>query len=138
MAEVVLRVQDKVNDDFYLNTKCTKRGDIIAVLPDGSDWGSDVRTLPFYRIIKLPNVSVVEASAMLATELDSDGNNPSRTLQRRKFRLDIETAGLPAAFLTFLADNTRAAPAFTISLSVAQFRARKLVKAVIIDPAVIG
>lgn len=34
MAEFLLRVVDKINPDPYLNTKCRKRGDVVAVCPD--------------------------------------------------------------------------------------------------------
>jgi len=138
MAEICVRVHDKVNDDFYLNTRCTKRFDVIEVLPDGSNWGNDPLSLPFYRIVKLPNISVVEASALLAAEVDIDPLSPSRTLQRRAFRLDLANITIPQAVRNFVADDSRAQPTITFNIGVTAFRALKVSKASIADPAVIG
>lgn len=89
MAELLVRVIDKINDDPVLNTKCMKRGDVVVVCPDGWGWSKEELTNPFWRIIKMPNLSMEEANRFLAPELDTDPNQPSKTLQRRAFKLDF-------------------------------------------------
>jgi hypothetical protein len=138
MAELLVRIADKVNSDFYMNTKCTKRGDVIVASPDGWPWGKEELSLPFYRIFKIPALPLAEAQALCAPELDTDPAHPSRTLQRRAFRLDIDNVIIPAALKAFLLDNTRANPTFTVNLTLAQIRSLKIVKPVIADPAIIG
>lgn len=137
MAEILVRVRDKVNADFYLNCKCTKRGDVIEAKPDGWDWGVRERTSPNYRIIALPNVSLPDAQAMLAPEVDTDLNNPSRTLQRRAFRFDLDTPTLPTTLDRFLADDTRAQAKYSWNLDTQGFLNRKIAKPPIADPAIL-
>lgn len=143
MSELLLRVTDKINPDFYLNTHCTKRGDVIVVAPDGWSWSALELTLPFWRILKVPALNVSEASAYLAPELDTDPNHPSRTLQRRAFKFDIDSTlvTLPAVLVTYLADDTRAQQTFTITnqiLSKNDLIKLKVAKPAIVDPGVIG
>lgn len=120
MCELLIRVADKMNDDPFKDAKCTKRGDVIHVAPDGWPWGNEEKTLPFYRIVRLPGVPLEEAQALLGPELDDDPRNPSRVLQRRAFRLDLDH------------------PDFKDGMNVATFRRLKLKKLKLKDPAVIG
>lgn len=144
MAELLIRVTDKINPDFYLNCQCTKRGDVIDVRPDGWPWGTLDQTQPFWRILKVPALSVSEAAALLAPELDTDPLHPSRTLQRRAFKWDFDAAAalgvvLPPSLVAYLADDTRAQPSFTITnqmVSLANVRKLKVQKAAIVDPVV--
>lgn len=119
MAELLVRVVDKVNaDDFYLDCQCTKRGDVIAVVPDGWDWGREERANPEWTILSVPDMSVGEAQMLVSAE-PAQALAPSRTLQRRAFGLDLD--GLDAA-----------------RLDAAQIRAHMIRKASIADPLVIG
>ncbi len=143
MAELLVRVHDKINPDFYLNTKCTKRGDVIDVEADGWPWGSLELSLPFFRIIKMTGFPVATARSWLAAEVDVDPLNPSKTLQRRASFLAIDNpaliAALPPALAAYLADDTRAAPTFTLPLvNALAFQSLVTLKAPIVDPAVIG
>lgn len=140
MAELLIRVTDKVNPEFYKNTKCTKRGDVIVVHENGWPWGRDELTAPFWRIVKHDELSVSEASAFLAPQFDTDPQHPSRTLLRRAFKLNLDAAGLPAAVRTFLADNERAVPILDITpfVTIDQIRALKIMKSPVEDPNVIG
>ena len=141
MAECLIRVVDKVNSDFYLNTKCTKRGDVIVIQPDGWNWGIDELGLRIYRIIQLPEIDPSDLSAYLAPELDVDPQNPSRTLQRRAFFFDLNTFGLlqTQRYRNQMIDDNRIIDRIlpdirdlTTVLSV------KVAKLPIIDPNVIG
>ena len=139
MAEFLLRVVDKVNpDSLYRDVKCTKRGDIIVVKEDGETWGKDQKILPQYRIIKVPGMDVSEARAWVAPELDTDPQQPSRTLQARKFTLDLDTllGFAPAPVVAYIADDSRVADSFTLTgfVTLNQMRALKKTKPVIVDP----
>ena len=141
MAEFLIRVADKVNPDFYADCQCTKRGDVIVVQADGWGWGKEEKSLPFYRIIRHSNVTVAEASQFLAPELPVDPLNPSKTLKRRQFKLDIDVATLPTAVKNWLKDDTRATPILDITgsgIAKAALLALKADKGVTADPAVIG
>lgn len=118
MAELWVRVIDKVNPDFYLNCGCTKRGDVIVVQEDGWPWGKEEIASPDHQIVKIPGVPAAKFEAFLAPERSQDGKQ-SRTLQRRAFKLDL------AADLKALAQSDRIDTA-------------KITKQRIADPAVIG
>lgn len=139
MCEMLLRVVDKINlNDPYLDVKCLKRGDVVVICDDGWEWGSEDLRNPAWRILKLPNVSKSMAEAFLGPELDTDPANPSRMLQRRAFKFDVDNASLPLPIKAWLADVSRANPSFTAGLSAAQllsFRAAKPRKQ---DPNVLG
>jgi len=90
MAELLVRIADKVNEDFYLNLQCTKRGDVIVVCPDGWPWGREEVNAPHWTIIKLPGVPVEEVEHLVSPEPQTDPHNPSKTLQRRMWKLDLD------------------------------------------------
>src|SRR5690349_729658 len=102
MAEVLVRLVDKINEDFYLNCQCTKRADIIVAEPNGWPWGKEEFNDPRYMIVKSPNVSLDEAQTFCAPELPVDPANPSKTLQKRCFRIDINNTSIPTPIRTLL------------------------------------
>ena len=132
MAELLVRVVDKVNADPYLNAKCTKRGDVIVVQPDGWPWGKDEQKNPAWRIVKVPGLSVIDASAFLGPELDTDPEQPSAVLQPRAFKLDLDH--LPASIAAVLADAKRRNPTARAFMSAADLAALKLAKPALADP----
>ncbi len=140
MAQLLIRVVNKVNADFYLNTKCTKRGDVIVVQSDAWQWGSSELSNPDWRIIKHTELTVSEANAFLAAEVDTDPGSPSKTLQRRAFKLDVDAAVIPQTIKDWLADSTRAVPILDLTplITLNGVRALKTAKAAIVDPNVIG
>ena len=140
MAEMLVRVVDKVNTDLYLNCGCTKRADVIVVQADGWTWGLLEKTDPRYRIIRVPGYSLSAAQSYCAPELDVDPQHPSKTLQKRAFKLDIANAAWPAGFQTWLADDTRATPIFVAVFAsvLATMALLKVLKPPVVDPAVIG
>lgn len=94
MAELLVRIKDKVNPDFYLNAQCGKRGDVIAVQPDGWSWSPRERTNPEWMIVQFPGVPVAEFSDLLMIEPEPNPDQPSRTRQRRAFKLDVDALGI--------------------------------------------
>lgn len=135
MAELLVRVVDKVNDDPYLDVQCTKRGDVIVVQPDGWVWGAEELKNPDWRIVQAPNISVSAATAFLGPELDTDPQRPSRVLQRRAFKLDLSL--LPAKWTAWLADDSRTQAKRLFSGTGAQVLALKVAKPALADPNVI-
>jgi hypothetical protein len=89
MCELLVRVVDKIGDDPYHDSKCSKRGDVIVVMPDGHQWGRAELLDPFL-VLRLPLVSSAAGESFLGREHDTDPTNPSLTLQRRAFRLDLD------------------------------------------------
>lgn len=93
--------------------------------------GTDVRPITehpngnhsFFRIIKLPNVSVAAASTLLAPELPVDPLNPSPYLQYRGFFLD--KTKFPKVLLDHWNDDNRVAQFLTLNISTAQFNTLK-------------
>ena len=130
MAEFLIRVQDKLNlDSPFSDVKCLKRGDVVCVCPDGWRWSDRERTLPFWRIVKVPDMMISEAEAFLTPEPGDPVTN--KMLQRRAFRFDLSLLD-PA----FVADDSRKAP-FVVTDAL-NARDAKVLKPAISDPAVIG
>jgi len=135
MAEFLIRVQDKVNPDSpYKDVKCMKRGDVISVCPDGWVWSVLELTVPHLRIVKCAGMALDEAEAFLAPEPGDPLLN--RMLQLRQFKLDVNSAALPAAIRNWIADDTRTQPFLAISL--ARVRGAKFLKPPVPDPGIIG
>lgn len=136
MCEMLVRVVDKVNrDDPYLDAQCTKRGDVIAICQDGWPWSGAELKNPDWRVIKIPKVSVLEAQAFLQPELDADPKNPSRVLQRRAFKVDLENAEL-LPVKTVLDDAARKTETALVDFTFEQLQAVKVEKPRLQDPNV--
>ena len=137
MAELIIRVVDKVNPaSVYRDVKCTKRGDVIAIQPDGWPWGSAELTDPAYRIVQVSGIDVEDLSAFLAPELDVDPGHPSRTLQRRGFKFDLDAfrATGTAALRAWLDDDRRASGTRRVTATLAQVLAFKVARPSVVDP----
>lgn len=107
MAELLVRVKDSpMTGDAAFDSKASRRGDVIVVMPDGWAWGSRERDHDFWRIVKMEGIPVEVAEVLLGQELDTDPQNPKQTLQFRLNRLDLDHAVLiPVA--PDIADDTR-------------------------------
>jgi hypothetical protein len=138
MAEFLVRVTDKVNSDFYRNTKCTKRGDVIVVQADGWEWGLKERTLPEYRIVKVVGMPLSEAQQWVEPEGDFTQPGASKTLQRRRHKLNLDAllAIAPAPVVAYVNDDTRAAASLTLTdyVTLNTVRGAKAQKSPIVDP----
>lgn len=135
MSELLIRVIDKVGSDPYLDAKCLKRGDVVVVVDNGWLWAKEELTAPYWRILKLPNVSVTVAEAFLGAEFDIDPAHPSKVLRRRAFSLDL--VNWTNQVLQWIADDTRAVPFRTANISEANLLALKLPKVRLVDPNVL-
>lgn len=136
MCEMLVRVVDKINrDDPYLDAQCTKRGDVIVICEDGWAWSGAELKNPDWRVIKIPKVSVLEAQAFLQPEIDSDPKNPSKVLQRRAYKVDLEHAEL-APVKMVLDDAARKTETALVDLTFEQLQAVKVQKPRLQDPNV--
>lgn len=141
MAELLIFRHNQIADDFYNNLKRYKSGDVIVVCENGWPWGVQELNSPMFRIVSIPSMTVSEASQFVAPEVDTDPNNPSKTLKRRAFKLDFDNITLPQAIKAWWQDDTRATPIVKPSdfgITKAQVVALKVDKGVTQDPAIIG
>lgn len=135
MAEILVRIRDKeTHPDPYVDVKRSKRGDVIAVCPDGWKWTHIELTNPDWRIIKVIGLDAAVARQLLAPE--SGDERVDKMLRRRKYKLDVDFADLPKAGKDYLRDDTRIQPSITISKVMAQ--SLITLKPPPQDPAVIG
>lgn len=134
-----MRVVDKVNkDSIYLDCQCTKRGDVIVACEDGHVWGKDELANPDWRIFQIPALPLSQALAFCSPELPVDPLNPSKTLQKRAFKFNLDDPSFALQFSTVLADSSRTTTKAQVALSDAAVAALKVAKPPIPDPAVIG
>lgn len=96
MAEILLRVADKVNPaSTVLDRLCMKSGDVVHIAPDGWNWGTEEMVNSDWRIVKMPGVDPATLVDMLATDNDAQGN----VLRKRRRCFDL----LPAWVVTVIA-----------------------------------
>jgi hypothetical protein len=139
MAELLVFAQDQIGADIYKDTKRYKRGDVVVVCEDGWNWGLEELKNPLFRIIAIPGMSVSEASQFLAPEVDIDPRNPSKTLKRRAFKLDVDALG--KGVTDWFADEKREQAivlADDVGLTKQALVAVKVEKGKTPDPAIIG
>lgn len=134
MAELLVRVTDLTDPNIYLDSKLTKRGDVIVVRPDGWLWGIEERTAPFWRIIK-SSMSVEEAQAYLKPQVDKDPKNPSKTLLTRAIKFDLDGISTPQTLKNFV-DGPRTNDIF--DATKIDLNTLKVIKPDLADPLVIG
>lgn len=138
MAEHLIVVEDTQTQDVYLKAVRPQRGDTIDVKENGSAWGKAELSDPRWRIIRTP-MSVSEARAFEAREKQTDPSQPSKTLQYRAFKLDVDAlAAADPEFAAWLADDKRSLPIYECKHAIAALRAAKVVRPKIDDPAIIG
>lgn len=130
MAEFIVRTLDRKADDFYQDAKLTKRGDVIAVCPDGWKWSQIELTSPDWVILKVPGMSTDDAAAWLAPEIAQDPAASTKTLQVRGSKVDLDILAKVAPELT---DVKRPQ---TVLVPTADFVAARELKEKIPDPAV--
>ncbi len=123
--------------------------DLIAHQADGWRWGDQELKHSWFRIVHWPDALPTDLDALLSPMLTSGGSvglggtaaTPQFLGQYRGFHLDLSAsnAHLPAGFLTWWADDSRAAQRFTILSGAAMTVANsKLARAQIANPAYIG
>lgn len=97
MAELLVRIVDKSNPDPMLDIGCMKRGDVIAVCPDGWRWGNQELRNPAWRIFRVPDAPELY-SALLAPDVPDIGRETD-PVRKRGFRLDLDALATANAAL---------------------------------------
>lgn len=87
--QLLVRIVDKISDDKAKNIQLTKRGDVIVIKKDGEEWGIEELINPDWRIISVPDMTEVEAKALLTPEFPPS-NNPDKPVMLRAFKLDLD------------------------------------------------
>jgi hypothetical protein len=139
MAELLIRVQDsQTTGDVIFDSQVSRRGDVIVAMPDDWPWGDMELTHPFWRILKISNVTVSDASVLTSPEIEDDPLHPRRTLQFRMNSFDIDGQGIPVPLKNYLNDDTRVQPTFSFpGLNSASFAALVKRKPKIPDPGAV-
>lgn len=98
-VEACIRVVDKINPNYRKNFGCTKRGDVIEILPGGTDWGKDIMAGADWRIVKL-DIPVTLIESLMTSER---GTFADRDARKRKYGLSLDS--MPAPFAQRIIDN---------------------------------
>ena len=89
MAELLIKAQDNPGDE-----RQAKRGDLIAVMPDGHKWGKG-EGAPDYRVVKHPGVPVEKFAAYMEEERDALARDPAdaQLIRKRKYAFEDDDGG---------------------------------------------
>jgi len=92
MAEFLVRVVDKVNEDPVLNAGCTKRGHVISVCPDGHQWSPAELAGNPWVVLRCPNITLKQAATWLGAQTPNANelNIDRRLFSRRHLRLNMD------------------------------------------------
>lgn len=124
MAELLVMRRSQVNaTSAAKDSGRPKRGDVIAVEPDGHRWGTKDQSSPNFEILKLPNVTVNAASVLLSEEVLLPGDPEDRPTQLRAFSLDVDSGPLSSIFR-----RGRTEPHHTLQLSDSQLLSLQVAK----------
>lgn len=97
MSEFLFKRRDNANDDPVIDRACYKRGDLVAIQPNGWPWGKEehpsTSSNPNFFLVKVPDVNLSENRITQLLRLDEalDGTLLSRALYR------AEIDAIPAA-----------------------------------------
>ena len=91
MAELLIRVVDKVNDSPAKNQLCFKAGDVLHVAADGWQWGTEELANPAWRILKLPGMDPALFRDLLDAQYATVNGRSKMTLKRAKC-IDVSDA----------------------------------------------
>ena len=91
MSEFLIKAIDATNDDPGKAARgCYKRGDVVAVMPDGHEWAPGELSKKGY-IIKVPGLDHVEARKYIEPEIEwLDAITPIRA-RKSKYKIDIDS-----------------------------------------------
>lgn len=114
MAEILLKLKDmELSRDAAIDSQRDRRGDVIVALPDGHDWATAELEWPDWIIVKIPGMSVDEASAVAAPE-PPDPNNPGAIRWKRLFSINLDAVAQVAPSAVPLFAWPRCQPFITV------------------------
>jgi hypothetical protein len=109
MAEILLRVKPHPGANEYL----FRVGDALAWHDNGAEWSARELTNPHWRIIQVNGLSTEQIDSFMARALSADPNIEPKG--RRGQYIDINDGSITGALRTWLDDDTRAEPIFSMS-----------------------
>lgn len=93
--EAAIMIKDRLNTSLSELDQARKnyhKGDIVEVLPEGSDWGTEFPKMVL--IVPVGEMTKEEAkelkSSVLVEDVDADGNAIQEFVVRRKHNIDID------------------------------------------------
>jgi len=101
MCELLIKAVNVVNADADKDRRgCYKRGMVVVIMPDGHPWGAQ-EGLPKFAVIKIPNITVGQATKytqphVIQDGFEADGTTPRMVVYRRRNWI-IRWDDLPAA-----------------------------------------
>lgn len=96
--DLLVRTIDKTSADPDQNLRLTKRGDVIAYHPPGSDWGVEELLYPEWFIVSVPDMSVAQAESFLQPE-HPPTDAPNQPVAARAVAIDLDALGIaPLAY----------------------------------------
>lgn len=115
MAEILISIQDKPGaaSDVEFRVKTCNRGDPVTWHEDGWSWSQNELTFPFWRIFRVP-LTVSELETFLSEEQFGVPTIGEVRRWARQYRLDLDQSNFSGPLKTFIADDTRAVPVFTV------------------------
>lgn len=113
MAEMLVRIVDKINPDPKLDLLCRKRGDVVCIMPDGHGWSEAEITNPEWTIVKFPGVSRDKLDHFIHVDRNQDG----KLIRRCANSFDIDTHEQRAQARTLAAPLQPGEEAIGVSLA---------------------
>ncbi len=138
MAELLVCAADKEPPDPYVDAKAYKRGDVVVVCPDRWVWGMGELSSPNFRIVRVPGITVTQASTFLGEEFNTDPENPSLVLRRRAFYLDLDDPLFESLFPGWVSDDARQISMRRFHLTLPQLLQLKKPRPSLDDPNVLS
>ncbi len=96
MTELAIYTSDRgVSENNFKQANLIGRGDVFETLPDGSDWGTEGRVHPDWRIVRFSDLPPGEEAIMMTQQPGvRDGPNANFYLHRRHFNFDLDSLPL--------------------------------------------
>jgi len=136
--EALVRITTRDTGDAAKDYHRFTRGDVVCVQEDGWGWGTrelGADAHDFWRVVKVPSVTLAEAQAWVAGDTTNLAINPWR--RKRLNYLDLDA--LPNKILSdFLGDDARVNGTLVTGSDVAKWKNILTAKGPGSDPTVIG
>ena len=118
MAELLVRYNDKTNaSSEELDAMCSKKFDVVVIVPNGWVWSSEELSNPDWRILALPKISEEFLAPLVDSGDEAAGSGFLST--RRKRRLNMIKQAVPQVVRDWWNDTSRSEPIYTINATFA-------------------
>ena len=132
MVEMLIMAASHTSQDPVKDASLFKAGDVVTAQVDGWNWGREELMNPLFMILKVPDLPLIQAQALCATEPGDMRVSPM--LQMRQFKINISM--LPANASSNIDGVSRKVDSVTLRAS--DINAAKVQKPPLANPLVIG